>query len=450
MSEPAADKPVTSTAITTTPPPAAPVSKSATTYNPLSKLAVLGLSCAGLYAGIVVMSALVAVTSGTPLFLPDWLLFLPLAGAGLSLLASWLIRTSEGTLSGEKLARWGLLLSVVAGLGYGAYYLATGLAIQQQANHFLLVKGEEGGFFELIQKGDLNKAFLLTQRWRVRNGIDPNNPKQMQQFELPPDDKSPRGPLPMFAEDDIVQMIIQAGQEGKPVQPLGVRSWKYVGKEYHVERNYRIESEEVTVDIVVPVQSNDNDVPPGEPRRWTVLWREVQFAEHFKLTPLGKQMSLLRHSSATFFGEWLQSLNDGKLKKNSQKKYPENLTKWDSEPLQQIGSVELQNKIRQELTDLFAGKDKDKRLAMTTKLKFVPWKRVDDHVQFTFTMMLPVPREPKGSESQYMADVQVFITSQDKGDPMELTLPVEWDVTAVKVTYLREMIQFDPKKPKMP
>src|SRR5262249_7087615 len=114
-------------------------------YNPLSKLAILGLGLAALYSGVVLISTVVALRSGTPLLLGDWMFFLPLAGAGLSLLAYRQIRNSEGTLSGDQLVRWGLWLSVLTGLGYGVYYLATGLAIQQQANSFLMTKGEESG-----------------------------------------------------------------------------------------------------------------------------------------------------------------------------------------------------------------------------------------------------------------------------------------------------------------
>src|SRR4051812_13385041 len=105
-------------------------------YNPLSILAVLGLGAAALYAGIVIVNAVSALQRGEPLLLPDWFLLLPLAGAGLSLLALRQIRNAEGTLSGERLCQWGLGLSVVVGLAYGAYYLVTGWAIQHQANTF--------------------------------------------------------------------------------------------------------------------------------------------------------------------------------------------------------------------------------------------------------------------------------------------------------------------------
>src|SRR5436309_530987 len=94
-------------------------------YRPLSLLALVAIGIGGLYAAVVVLGGLVAFFRGDPLLLPWWTFPFPIAGAGLSFAALKRIQRSEGTLAGEKLARWGLLLSALVGLGYMTYLATT-------------------------------------------------------------------------------------------------------------------------------------------------------------------------------------------------------------------------------------------------------------------------------------------------------------------------------------
>ena len=70
-----------------------------------------------------------------------------MVGIVFSLIGQKQIQNSEGTRAGAKLARLGIWLSLLSGLGYLSYYYVTGLALQSQANAFLMEKSEDGGFF---------------------------------------------------------------------------------------------------------------------------------------------------------------------------------------------------------------------------------------------------------------------------------------------------------------
>jgi hypothetical protein len=65
---------------------------------------------------------------GQPFFLPALLILVPLAGAVLSGMGLWEVQNSEGTRAGANLAKWGLALSLVFGIGYYVYQNVTGLA----------------------------------------------------------------------------------------------------------------------------------------------------------------------------------------------------------------------------------------------------------------------------------------------------------------------------------
>src|SRR5437879_1991684 len=112
-------------------------------YRPLSLPAVAGFGLACLYALVVVIGTAAALIGGAPALLPSPFFPVVLLAAVLSLLALWQIRNSEGTRAGAALAQWGLWISILAGLGYGAYRLAASLAVTSQANQFVMTKGED-------------------------------------------------------------------------------------------------------------------------------------------------------------------------------------------------------------------------------------------------------------------------------------------------------------------
>src|SRR5262249_21378188 len=140
--------------------------------------------------------------------------------------AQWEIRKSEGTRAGTTLARWGLWMSVVAGLGYFAYDKATELALTQQANNFLLVEGKDSGFFPRLLKAgadqpddneaavNLNAAFLLTRPASHRVGAQPSDLEGMaKQFSAED--------IRRFRANKLVRYLLQGGKKDTKIEPLG-------------------------------------------------------------------------------------------------------------------------------------------------------------------------------------------------------------------------------------
>jgi hypothetical protein len=280
-------------------------------YRPLSGFAVTSLVFAGLYALLVVLSAVVALIKGEPFYLPTWLLGLPIAGIILSLLAYRQIRNSEDTRAGTTLAKWGLWLSALCGLGYLTYSIFTGLAVQAQANRFLVEKGADAGFFPLLTSGndhDVLAAFLLTQTVTERRGFKPSERSKLEvRFDQPVSKDVFRGKLSLFLDAPLVRLLRQS-QEPPIIETLGLKSWDYEGRGYKIERNYRVSTVEGGYDVLLTVQSADGEA--GEARKWFIAWRSDCITA-IKLTPLGKQRQELRRQAFYFGKLWLEKLARG-------------------------------------------------------------------------------------------------------------------------------------------
>src|SRR5262249_22759811 len=134
-----------------------------------SGFAIASLAFGAFFAVYLVLAALWALRDRSPLLPPAWLLALPFIGAALALTAMYLIRNSEGTLAGMKLAVWGWWLSVGFGLGYGAYYGATAVAVQKQAEDFALA------WLNKIKDGKFGDAFMDTQDPANRKKFNPED-----------------------------------------------------------------------------------------------------------------------------------------------------------------------------------------------------------------------------------------------------------------------------------
>jgi hypothetical protein len=293
-----------------TPPVAAERPAEPLVYRPLSGLAIAGLACAALYAGLLLLSVVVAFIKNEPFYLASWLLVLPVAGGILCLLALRQIRGSEGTRAGAGLARCGLWLAVIAGLGSATFSTFTGLAVRQQSDRFLMEKGPDSGFFPLLQAGDTNSAFLLTLPPNRRQA-NPHNEREMEKlFDRPEGKGSAEGLLTIFRGADFVRVLQQPHEPPPRVQALGVKSWEYEGKGYKVERTYRITTPEGEFDLPVVTQSVDSEVP-GEGRKWMVLFQPPMKLNPVRLTDLGLKMDQLRLSAATFVNVCLAKLATG-------------------------------------------------------------------------------------------------------------------------------------------
>src|SRR5262245_13574004 len=270
-------------------------------YRSLSGVALAGLLISCLFGGVVAVSAVMAIVQGAPFFFPNWVLFIALAG----FLVSWWgindIRNSEGTKAGQKLATCGIVISVVTGAGYFAYSYFTGLALKQQAVAFLLNQEDDSGFFPRLQKAtqdpiELNRAFLLTLPAPNRAGARPDDEAALTRNHDRSKSEGSPGDLTLFRTDPLVKNIVLGGAS-TTIEPLGVQSWKYENRSYHVTCMFRILTPEAEVNLTVPARSSEGEAE-GQNRQWFVDWTKRRDSP--QLTPLGEGLKKMRMLAAGY------------------------------------------------------------------------------------------------------------------------------------------------------
>jgi hypothetical protein len=275
-------------------------------YRPLSILALVGFGLAVLYAAIVGGGGLVAFRSGSPLLLGTLMgVMLPLAAFLVSALGRWQIARSEGTRAGLPLARWGMWLSVLIGLGYLAFYAATYFAIRSDANEYTL------RWFDMLRRGKFNQAFLHVMEPNVRASVNPDDEKQMEIRFNPNMAQGRPGPLMVFRTSELVRLF-QFGGQDTDVKPLGVREWEYNNGKYRIKRIYEISSPEGSVEVAAVVTGSASTKGEFEGREWQVSLMDTNIAKR-KTTPKGEVAGYLRVQSATFITRWGQKVDEGNL-----------------------------------------------------------------------------------------------------------------------------------------
>jgi hypothetical protein len=265
-----------------------------TVYRPLSGLAVASVALAGLYAVVILILGGLALYFGDPLPLGILSLIVPVTALGLGLIARMQIANSEGTRSGLALANWGCWLSLLVGLGYGAIYAGTYLALTWQVRSF----GTE--FFDLMRQGKINHAFLLTLDPEVRASANPDNPRMMiMRFGV--GGGKTKAQLPAFQQAELTRILQQGGPE-TVVRPLGINGWEY-DKGYHFLQTYRVTTREGDFDVQLSLRSSE----AGKARAWRVVWSESDInATKATLTEFGEALRRWRQDSLMFAQIWLQ------------------------------------------------------------------------------------------------------------------------------------------------
>jgi hypothetical protein len=266
-------------------------------YQPLSLLALAALLLAAVYALVITGLAVVAFASGTMMFLGLWSLVFPALAALLAYVARQQIRRSEGILSGMVLTTWALWLSVLFGLGYTAYYVATFLAISWQAERFTRK------WFDKLRDGKVAEAFMDTREPAQRKIENPHDAEYMFNKYGPGASAGPRkGPLSAFQDRDIVWLLEKTRPEEVQIGFVGVKSWEYDKGGYQVVQTYRITRPEGTYDFVVGVKSSEGKEIEG--RQWQVLAEKLGLADR-DLNPLGETLESWRQQSRQFASEWV-------------------------------------------------------------------------------------------------------------------------------------------------
>ena len=216
-------------------------------YRPLSVAALAALILAVGYALFIAIGFLAAYFKKTAFLPPLWSLIFPSASGTLAWLASQQIKRSEGTKAGAKLAVWAGGLSLAFGFVYGAYYGGIYFAVRKQAHDFTL------DWFDKLEKGETNAAFLYTMEPQHRKGEDPNDRDRMEaRYNL--GEGPQKGRLSQFSSNRLIRLLQDAGPQGK-IEAKGVRDWKFIREGYEVEQVFLISTPEVVADVLVTVST---------------------------------------------------------------------------------------------------------------------------------------------------------------------------------------------------
>jgi hypothetical protein len=410
-------------------------------YRPLSALAIAGLALAAIYVALVAIVAGVAFFQATPVFLPAWTLLLAIAAAALSLLGQWHIRESEGTRAGLALARWGLGLSIFAGLGYAAYQYFTGLALVQQANNFLTVTSDaDSGFFSRLQTGDpteINHAFLLTLPENIRSNIDPRDMEKMEKAFNRAGGKDAEGHLSKFRNHLLVRSLTQNGKNAK-IEVLGVQNWAFEKGSYLVSRDYRLIAPEIIVDFAAAVQSTE-----GDQRKWFLAFPKIDFKKA-EMTPLGTALLNAGAAARAFVNQhgMEASLNESTDKTN-----------WSA-----VVQDQPWKPIRDHIAKLLRGGAQSLHNMHSPPPQLQerggpPWQVLGQRLRFTldFQYRFKGPDGPWMGSGQVVVEDQKPLTmdSRNLPDPQSIAREPDWKIIAIDFKQLNDMERMMKKMKEM-
>jgi hypothetical protein len=426
-------------------------------YQQISGFAIAGLVVGVVFVGFLLLQVVMGMLSHSVVLMPLWLEFFAALGAGLSALGIRYIRSSGGTLAGIRIAKTGLWLSLVAGLGYGSYYGATYLAVRQQANTFVLE------WFDKMRKGKINQAFLMTQPPGVVREVNPDDDTYMNmRFNAPqagPKGESPKaGPLDMFRHNEIIQAMKQGGDLTK-VKPLGVRSWERKEGTYSVKRVYGVETPEGTFELQVSARGMDRTDAAEKGRGWFVPFNELSVEKDtYKKTKLGQRLEALRLNGQTkFLAEWGEKVVAGKM----QAAYLDTLDPKDRQaasadktpPFSKPGFLDFSHYKSEDKTaqaamdvalkDMLAPK-KDSTMTVVAYVARGNCNRRDWHLDAEQRVVIPLDCQilggPRGAMAKYYADGVAWIQSEP-GQLENETSP-HWRLLKIELLSAADVAEF--------
>ncbi len=246
--------------------PLQPVS-SEESYRPISPLAIVGL-------GLGLLSVVIWFD------FPWLLLFLPLPGLIISMIARRRIRRSEGTQAGEWVAAAGIALCLINGLGWVTMHLTKGEIVRREAKQFA------EGWFAKLREGKEAEAFLDIVSPRDR------------QVALDPEDmlKSLRGSFPgnqyvNFRNSALPSLLLRHGEAVKWT-PRGMQAWDYQQGGYRAEYRYQLETPEYQpMDVILVLRTVEVTGPKGRRREWMVDLNQSRFAAEPVPTERGREIA---------------------------------------------------------------------------------------------------------------------------------------------------------------
>lgn len=283
--------------------PTLPSTADTTPYVPVSWMAVGAMAIASLFVIVLVSLGISAFLAKKPLVQPELLAF-PAIGIVVSFAARRVIRNSEGTRTGERLAVSAWWICVIAGLGYAAYLLAIDYAVRRDA------KGELQRWMGYVVEGEekpFNLAFLRTRDPARRTGISADNTGEIR--SLFPDDYI------AFEQSDIVRLT-RRNKGSCLFIPTGVKEWMY--RPFGVDCLYSgiLKCPEGTFPIIVPLRGTEStSAAEGVGRQWTIANPPGGYIarDQRSITPYGWLLDSLEASGVEYGSRYVGLVASGPL-----------------------------------------------------------------------------------------------------------------------------------------
>ena len=264
-----------------------PTPVSPTAYKPISALAVAALLLGILTTLLLVGFGVAARIAHRP-FLNPVVMLMAFVALGLAIAAKLQLARSQGTRAGDKVANAALLLSLVVGLGYAAYWFAIDFAIRKQSQEI----AEK--WIGYMMNGDVERAFRLTR--------DPGQQRTMSDDPETIRQRFGQTDLSLFNRSDLPRLL--RSWKGRTEYSFeGVHNWEVTASGFEVELRYAFRFPEGIYGIGVTTLGID-DPDTGE-RTWQIVFgKSGARAQERQLTKLGKLVLELQYDSFYQLRNW--------------------------------------------------------------------------------------------------------------------------------------------------
>jgi hypothetical protein len=230
-----------------------------------------------------------------------------IVGIALSWMAQIQIKGSEGTLSGEELARIGLLTGVSVAVIYGAYLASGNLALYSQA------RATANDFVSLVQQGEDLKAFVLT----IPIGERPPAGQERSQVEAlynmvtPPADV---GEYTAFRNNPLFQLIRMGGKDLKLTEQR--ISTEFSQGVYYTTIEYRAATPFHSFEFNLGVAGQDIESGGVKRRQWFILRGATKLNESVPvgLSERGEELSRHVGLADQLMVKFVEALDGNKIK----------------------------------------------------------------------------------------------------------------------------------------
>jgi hypothetical protein len=274
--------------------------RSETGYRPISGLALAALAVSALFAVSISLLGLTAFFTGQSFFVGIWVVILPIVGLVLAVGAQRRIRRSDGAIGGETVAAGAWWLSVLFGLGFVAFYFGTYLAARRQADDW------NARWFKTVQEDRLIDSFLMSLDPSHRKFYKPGDHAAIfQRYGLIPMSQGAKPPLIEYVQNDIVQLLREAGPDAQ-IRSLGMRDWDRYQSGFKMSETYEIATPTATFEMLLVTRGSEGKEYEG--RQWRISLGESKITG-LGLTTLGQQVDTLRLWARRTATDFLEKLH---------------------------------------------------------------------------------------------------------------------------------------------